>query len=68
MDGLSKMHRFEEAAEIKIQLEEELNKNVERFEKDIQEKLENIMQKFDKKQENELISLQTKLNTSKNEL
>jgi hypothetical protein len=68
MDQLSKAQRFEEAAEIKGQLEEEYIRCMQKLEKDLNEKLEKLLIAFDKKQENELRNLEKKMIANRNDL
>ncbi len=68
MDQLSKAQRFEEAAEIKGQLEDEYLRCMQKLEKDLNAKLEKLLITFEKKQETEMNSLNKKMVTNRNEL
>lgn len=68
LEQLSKAQRFEEAAELKTQLELEYATCMQRLEKDLNEKLEKLLWKFDRRQEMEMNSLQKKMVANRNEL
>lgn len=68
LEQLSKAQRFEEAAELKTQLEQEYASCMQRLEKDLNEKLEKLLWKFDRRQEMEMNSLQKKMVANRNEL
>ena len=67
MDQLSKQHRFDEAAVVKLSLQEEKDIIENKEAEDMKSRIFNKMNKFDSKQEIELKNLQDKITTNRNE-
>lgn len=68
MEQMAKYQRFKEAAEIKIKLEEEYNRCMERIERERQNKIEKAMKKINKRQESEMKTLNQKIVMNRNDL
>jgi len=68
MEQMAKNQRFKEAAEIKLLLEEEYHKCIDKIERERQTKIQKHMEKLIKKQDTELKSLKQKITVNKNDL
>jgi hypothetical protein len=68
LELLSKNQRFEEAASLKEQLEEEYHRCLERNNKNNEKKIESLVSKFSQKQSKEMNTLKMKIEINRKEL